>query len=724
MGMVRIDVGGMCEVVRGLEQGIATLTDARLVLRSTLDRFDLDPTRSWGIQPAVDWAWAELPGVRRRLALAQALEGSNPCWPTGTVELDDEVGLSSMEPGEAEAAGRELALSLLDGSGKPTEAQIALLEQMGDDPYFASGFAHAVTADELAGIITGLSQERTDRSQCVDEQEWTDRNAWYGRVVVGMSTTLGTATRATGDLALPPGYGQSWVEVMTAEVQSGLFPDGVGVADHANALGLLLGSGRFSLAFTGTVADGVYDYEREFQENYPGGVWDQRRGDPGTGRVVYDLNGVEFYDPMAGVMAALGKDPAAAQNFFAGGDTVTVRIDGQDLVVSDRLKYLVCDRSWAVDPSNGGSLGQALVAATTVFRDRAGTGMVSAQIASQTFALIGEKTGEDGGGWQMPDGMVPHVAQMLSAYGTDVFRAVVMDTDHLEDGWAQLDGPGAVALFPDGLAYGAVLDADLLERLVGRIGADTNPVVLDEYGRIIPGSVNPDGENVTQTTSVQILMSGVTVASQLAITTKLDEAVAKVPNAPVDLMRGGRVPAVNDSLRNAASVMGWVVDAAFTGAKDDEAEAAAHDKLFTDALNAIMALPYLKLGEPIAQWALDQGRLAAVRSIQAGAPVEATEAIEGIDEELPGAASNMVMNLLLKAGYLEPWVFDAANVEANGEQYVAPDREDGGFVIPGDPPVFDLESDAYTYWLQSNGPLGLLQDRVVVPYKDQYTHVD
>lgn len=188
-------------------------------------------------------------------------------------------------------------------------------------------------------------------------------------------------------------------------------------------------------------------------------------------------------------------------------------------------------------------------------------------------------------------------------------------------------------------------------------------------------------------------------------------------------MLGKPIPSIDNALIHSASVMGWVVDAAFTGAEDDEAKAAAHDKLLTDALNAMMALPYLKLGQPLAQWALDQSRLAAVRSIQAGAPVEATEAIEAIDATMPGAASNMVMNLLLQAGYLEPWVFDAANAEANGERYKAPDRGDDGFIIPGNPPQFDLDSDEYTQWLQSDGPLGLLQDRVVGPYKDQYVGI-
>jgi hypothetical protein len=79
---------------------------------------------------------------------------------------------------------------------------------------------------------------------------------------------------------------------------------------------------------------------------------------------------------MAGIMSALGNNPAAAQSIFAGADTVTVEICGEDLVVWDRLKYLICDRTWAVDPTNGGSLGSALVAATTVLRDRSGLAMV------------------------------------------------------------------------------------------------------------------------------------------------------------------------------------------------------------------------------------------------------------------------------------------------------------------------------------------------------------
>ena len=672
MGVVRIDVNGMCEVVRGLEQGIATVTEARGSLSTTLDRFGLDASRSWALQRAVDWARAELPGVRRRLALAQALEGSNPSWPAGTVQLagDDDSRLPTMGPEAARAAGRELALSLAGRGGRLTEDELDLLELMQDDPYFASGFAGAVSPAELAGIVHGWSYARTPRDQCNDDAEYADRNAWYARAVTAVSTTLGTATRATGDLALPSGYARGWVETITAEVQSGLFPDGTGMAGHANALGLLLSSGRFSLSFLGAVADGVYDYERAFQEEYPGRVWAPRGGDPMYGPFVFDAQGRLFADPMAGVMAALGNNPAAAQNFFAGGDKVTVVIDGQELLVSDRLAYLICDRTWAIDPTNGGSLGEALVAATTMLRDRAGTGMTSAQIASQAFALIGEKSGPGGGGWQMWDGMVPHVAQMLSSYGTDVFRAIVLDTDHLEDGWAQRDDPGALALFPGGLAYGAVLDKALLERIVARIGADTTAVFVDENGRIVPGGAAPGGGAVTQTTSIEVLLAGLMVASQLRISTGLDRALVETPEtAKVHLLTSSMsIPSIDNALIHSAQVLGWVVDRSFTGAMDEEKRIAARAKVFTDAVNAIMALPYLKLGEPLAQWALDQGRAAAMREIAAGAPVDATEAIKEIDAELPGVVSHMVMNLLLQAEYLEPEVFAAANAAAGGDR--------------------------------------------------------
>ena len=81
-------------------------------------------------------------------------------------------------------------------------------------------------------------------------------------------------------------------------------------------------------------------------------------------------------DPLAGILRALGHNPEAAQNFFTQGGDETVSIHDKDVRVNSRLQYLTQDRTWAdygySDEGNG--LGQALRAATTVFRNREVTG--------------------------------------------------------------------------------------------------------------------------------------------------------------------------------------------------------------------------------------------------------------------------------------------------------------------------------------------------------------
>jgi len=574
-----------------------------------------------------------------------------------------------------------------------------VLEQMADDPYFASGFASAVSPDELAEMVLTWSYRRTPRDQCADDAEWTERNAWYARTVGAVSTTLGTATRATGDLALPAGYGQSWVDAITAEVQSGLFPDGTGVPDHANALGVLLGTGRFSLSFLGAVSEGVYDYERAFQEDYPGAVWAPRSGDPSSGLAAYDVNGVAFRDPMAGIMAALGKDPAAAQNFFAGGDTVTVEIDGQDLQVPDRLAYLVCDRTWAVDPTNGGALGEALVAATTMLRDRTGTGMTSAQIASQTFALIGEKTGEgaDGWGiladegWQMWDGLRPHVAQMLASYGADVFDAKVMDADGgVADGWSRL---GSGVLFPDDMPYGATLDLGSVEKIVATLGQNQ-----DDFA---------------------IFLAGMFQAGNLAIDSGLQRALVQQPNAGANFLTGGISDDSNPSITNTSIVVGWALDTGFKGDKADEALQKKRMEAIADALSLISGAPFVPEIKPQwLAWGVDQAKDQAIDAVKDSAPTDATATYDNLDQQAREDLTNTVMNLLLRNGYLDQVALDGA-----AERGFVFEPPAAGAIIysdSGEALCFDTDSAAYGDWIADSALKTFVAESVVGVYADQW----
>lgn len=205
MAEVTISVAGMSDVVRGLEQGIETLRGTQSSLRATLDRFDLDTSQVMKIGQSVNWAVEELPGVRRRLAMAQVLEGSEPSWAAGTVMLDEST-VSTVDAGVAVRSGKESAAALLDGDGQPDDALLATLENNMGDPYFASGFASGLSPNELANVVLRLSSERAPADGRLDPDAVVESNAWYGEMLTAVSTTLGTATRATGDLALPSGY--------------------------------------------------------------------------------------------------------------------------------------------------------------------------------------------------------------------------------------------------------------------------------------------------------------------------------------------------------------------------------------------------------------------------------------------------------------------------------------------------------------------------------------
>jgi hypothetical protein len=504
-----------------------------------------------------------------------------------------------------------------------------------------------------------------------------------------MSTTLGTATRATGDLALPSGYAQGWVEQITAEVSGAQFPDGTGQVDHANALGLLLGSGGdFSLAFLGTVSEGVYDYERSFQTDHRGAVWAPRSGDPSTRFVVYDAQGQIFRDPMAGIMSALGKNPAAAQNFFSGGESVTVTIDGVDRQVSDRLKYLVQDRTWAVDATNGASLGSALEAATTKLRNQNGTGRTSAEIAAQTFALIGERTQD---GWKMWDGLRPSVATMLASYGADVYRGRIIGSDDLGgQGWSML---GSGSLFDDDMPYGATVDTKLLERIVGTLGEDQADFTL--------------------------FLAGMFQASNLAMDTGLKRAMVNLTetNAGTQFLKGVPLQDASASITNSATVIGWALNAGYGGDKTDEEAQKKRMETIADALSLVSGLPFVPEIKPAwLKWGVDQAKDQTVDAIKDSAPTDSGATYDALDSRAKNSLRDDVANLLLRNGYLSAEAIAGAE-SATGFKPYPP-----GAVTtsPDGVQTFNTDSKEYKDWMAKSPLTSALATQVVGVYRDQW----
>lgn len=586
MAEVRIDVQGMADIVRGLEEGIETTLRARDSLRSALGRFSIDSSRTWSLEGPVAWARNELPGLRRRLALAQVLEGQDVTWPSGTVMLD-ESKISTLDPELAQDMARTVANYLREADPPLREYVIGLLETHHDDPYFASALAKNLTVNELAEAVKQLSYAQAAS---------TGDTTWYARTVVALAQTMGTATRATGDLALPSGYAQQWVQQITSEVNHAVYADAIASPDHANALALLVTSGRWDEDFLVDVTGAVIDYERAHPEGEA--LWLSRRDAMGratSGPGVYDAAGLKVRDPVSALLAGLANHPHAAQRIFVTGEQQVVQLGDQELQVSSRLKHLVENRTWDDDRVAGRAFSQVLEAATMTMRDREVAGLWSAQLTTQTIALIGAHTGHDarGGyfltpsdpGWQLPKSLRPTVAKMLAVYGMDLYEAVAVDVGDLSDTAVldrrAMDDGVSDLLYGSGLAYGAVFDKDLLKPLLKTLGEDR--------------------------ADFDVVLAGLAVASNLRLTTALEQTLQIHPGAPADLITGRvELPRISNTLISSSSSLSWVIQQGYAGAEEDQALQDERAKAFADTLGLASTLPVMAVSaHPEAQVLVD-----------------------------------------------------------------------------------------------------------------------
>ena len=139
------------------------------------------------------------------------------------------------------------------------------------------------------------------------------------------------------------------------------------------------------------------------------------------------------------------------------------------------------ERTWAHSrySDEGDGLGRALEAATTSYRNDASTGWVSAELASETIALIGAATHD---GWKMYTDMRDNVANILGSYGPDLMRiaSTTRDGKYTElDDLVNSSNPG----FPpvgDGGMYGMNFDKEMLTRVLETIGEDDDDTCSEE----------------------------------------------------------------------------------------------------------------------------------------------------------------------------------------------------------------------------------------------------
>lgn len=414
--MAKIDLEGMTRLVGGMEDVAQYVPGIRNEFNKTLGRFSLPVDVTSSLTGVAGWASDELPGLRRRLALARQIEGMNPSWPAGTVSID-ESAISDMDPALARQAGEDAAQELRDGRGAPDAELVALMDEMAGDPYFAAGFAAALTPEELSQVVSRLSGSRSplDGSSTFEENEAA--NSWYPSLLSSMSRTVATATYSTGDLALPSDYAQSWVEAITEPTPMDLYGDGSGTAQHDQAagLGLLLGGGgRFEASFVSDVAEGVYAYERSYVAENGNGLWYQRSsGSMVAGAGTYDPTTTGTYvDPMIGVLNAVAVHPELAARFL--------NPDQGGPEAQSRATYLIEERTWAQDDFD--SVARVLDSGGTVWHTAEATSAQQSQSAWIASAAVHHLAERDGGSHDRRIGEAgkDSLGHLLGAYIADV----------------------------------------------------------------------------------------------------------------------------------------------------------------------------------------------------------------------------------------------------------------------------------------------------------------
>jgi len=507
----------------------------------------------------------------------------------------------------------------------------------------------------------------------------------YQAKLIALGELLGAATRAEHP-TLSEDFDDQVIAVFKAKPPSRL----------PVAMSVILSNGTYSHDFALSVAESVYDYERS-----NGKTWGEIAGDGpvhmgGMGLYMYDTKGRELTDAMAGVMAMLGSNSKAAQDFFTGGDDrTTVTVDGTDITFSSRLQYLTIDRVWGnINGSDeGDGLGAALLAATTGLRfectdEQAKT---SAQLATLVLNLIGQHTAQDDD-WEMYMDMRDDVAHIVASYMPDQFdmnTGIAYNHGHLiwaDDGFYRNPSDD----FP-GFPPGAVFTQSNMDALMQTLGKD--------FGNL---SIVGAGWAVTN----QVFMAHRLESHYLVddpTTPEIDESIGR----RAGVINGSDDQCFRDSILAGAEVLSNIMDQAVAGNKELAADEAAKQKMESEILGLALSLPVPGLDEALGvgkwvDWAYKQGKKEATtwvdgQIVAQNAGTLNADKTRNYNDELGNNAMDATVQMMYDMGFWDQKVTDAAG----SPRSVPPDN---AFIGDAEGPktTFDTQPGGYTEWLKNN----------------------
>lgn len=467
---------------------------------------------------------------------------------------------------ESRRAGTAAAQQLLEQGVDASTELLELIQERQDDPAFAAGFARAASPEQLTELVGWFSTAR--RTEVTygsgDPAALADLDARYDALLTAVSTTLGTATRGTGQLAPPEGYADAWERLLLTDMPP----------LTSGAAGLLLRRGRFSTPFLDQVAEAVHAADAA-QDGYP--HWRMNAMGGGSSQGAVGPHGEQAHDVLASVMHALGGNPQAAQHFLTAGGTTTVTVDGVERTVQARLLELMRGR---LEDSRGEGLGQAVAAAAGDVRGTSAQGRLTAELAAQAVALAAQTDLAEGDREALDESLRPGLARVLGAHG-DRLLLLPQDVEgggRAAQGWTlspdtARSGPGAAVM--------ANLDRPAVERLLGDLGAQDTEA------------------------EVTVVVAGVAAAGRDHVQEAMRSELRANEDAGALLLRGDTLPTLGDASDTSSGALAWVVDRGFAGHSDQHEREQAQARAISQGLGALTSLPVS--GVPAgAGWGLGQ----------------------------------------------------------------------------------------------------------------------
>lgn len=205
---VSIDVEAMTRLVAAMERAGEQLVALQDEMRTILSGVHLDPAETNRFEQVADWIREVLPGLRRRLAMAQDLLGGGGGGvstqpdhrPVPRPYVGDESQITTRPAHESSEAGRVTAHQIGVGGQDTTRQLVADLRENRHDPYYAREFAHTADPETLVRAIAAAG----DGEQAAELAELT-------------AATVATAARGTGELAPPAGYEEQWAALRESD---------------------------------------------------------------------------------------------------------------------------------------------------------------------------------------------------------------------------------------------------------------------------------------------------------------------------------------------------------------------------------------------------------------------------------------------------------------------------------------------------------------------------